>query len=579
MPSHRFRPALLLTVALGTALGCGSARAQDSDAKLTALEHQIAAMQAELRALKHEMAAHNQAVKQAVAQAAHAQATADARAVMTAPPVPAGYALVPAGPGSAPGALALAPIVPAAAPAPKLPQGSFQVGGVRVTLGGFIEAAGIYRTRNQVSDIASNFNTGIPLPNSPLYHENQTALTARQTRFATLAQGNPDDVTTLTAFFEGDLQGSAPNANSVEANGYNPRLRHAFAVYDRSDLGFYVLGGQTWSLLTMDKAGIPYLGNGASTPANSPIGIDGQYVPGFTWTRNVQFRVAKSFDNNLFWLAASIENPQTSYYAGPNGAAPGAVGTINDANPGGSGFFSGTNYSTEVAPDIIVKGSYDPWFGHFEAYGLARFEHDRVSQPLDFVGHSAATGESHTVDAGGAGAAMFIHLIPTYLDLQASFLAGKGIGRYGSAQLPDAIIGADGKPRPLSETEALVGLIGHPTPALDVYAYGGAEEIRRDGYNADVKGKELAYGYGNPLYPNTTCDAELGATSSCVANTSGIAEGTIGAWWKFEKGPFGTMQVGPQYAYIHRTIFQGVGLTPKTDDNTLMMSFRYYPFQ
>jgi hypothetical protein len=580
MPTTGFRPTLLLATAVATALSCAPARAEDSDAKLTALEHQIQAMQAELRALKHEVAAHNQAVKEAVAQAAHARAEADSRAVLSPPPIPAGFALVPAGPGAAPGSVVLAQVLPPEPPAPKLPLGTFQVGGVRVTLGGFVEAAGIYRSRNEVSDIASNFNTGIPLPNSPLYHENQTSLSTRQTRFATLAQGNPDDVTTLTAFFEGDLQASPPTGNSVESGGYSPRLRHAIAVYDRSDLGFYVLGGQTWSLLTMNKSGIPYLGTGATTPAATPPGIDGQYVVGFNWTRNVQLRAVKSFDNDLFWLAASIENPQTSYYAGPNGAAPGAIGTINDSNPGGSGFYSGTNYSTEVAPDVIVKAATDPWFGHFEVYGLARFEHDRVSQAEGFIAKgSPATGDSHTANAGGIGAAMFVPLVPKYLELQASVLTGKGIGRYGSAQLPDAVIGANGKPEPLSETEAMIGLIGHPIPAIDIYGFGGAEEIRRHYYDADVKGKDVAYGYGNPLYPNTTCNEELGATATCTANTSGIVEGTIGAWWKFEHGTYGTMQVGPQYSYIHRTVFQGAGPTPKTDENTLMLSFRYYPFQ
>jgi hypothetical protein len=362
------------------------------------------------------------------------------------------------------------------------------------------------------------------------------------------------------------LLGAAPTANSVESNSYTPRVRHAFAVYERSDLGLYFLGGQTWSLLTMEKSGLGWAVSGI----NSPTVIDAQYVPGFNWARQPQFRVAKSFDNGVFWLAASIENPQTSYYTGPNGVAPSTLGTIDITNPGGQTFYSGTNYSDEVAPDAIIKASLDPGWGHFEAYGLARFMHDRVSVLGD--------GNSHTTTAGGGGAAALVPIIPHYLDLQGSFLAGRGIGRYGSAQLPDAIVDANGKPDPLPEVEALVGIVAHPMPTLDIYGYVGTEQVSRRYYEADVKGKEEPFGYGDPTYNNASCDTELGPSADCVGNTSGVTQGTIGAWWKFEKGPYGTMQVGPQYSYTHRTIFQGLGPTPKTDDNMIFLSFRYYPF-
>jgi outer membrane murein-binding lipoprotein Lpp len=551
------RHALLVATALTAVLGVGSARAEDGEVKLSTLERQIQAMQAELRRLKHDMAIHQEEVRAAAAQAAHAQATADQRSLGQAAAVPPGYALVP---GDTPGSVRLAPLEP---PGPPLPQGTFQVGGVRVTLGGYLEGAAIYRTRNEVADLASSFNTGIPLPNSQLYHENETRLSARQSRFNALVTANPDAVTKLTAYVEADFLGAAPTANSNESNSYQPRLRHAFAVYDRSDLGFYVLGGQTWSLLTMDKKGISYMLSGI----NAPLQIDAQNVVGFTWTRQPQFRIAKSFFNDELWLAASAENPQTIYYPSA-GSAPGDLGTINVNNAGGSTFAPTVLYSTEVAPDLAVKAALDPGWGHYEVYGVARFIHDRISTLGD--------GTSHTVSAGGAGAAALLPIIPSVLDIYGSFLAGKGIGRYGSAQLPDAVIGPNGKPEPLTEYQALVGVIAHPIPTLDVYAYGGTEQVSRNYYDADVKGKVTPFGYGNPLYSNTGCDTELG--TECVANTSGIVQGTFGFWWKFEKGPYGTMQIGPQYSYTRRTIFQGIGPTPKTDDNMLFLSFRYYPF-
>ena len=134
-------------------------------------------------------------------QAARTQATLDARALTAPITVPEGYALVPTKAGKN-GAAELVKQDDGSFLA-QLKQGKFEVGGVRVTLGGFIEAASIFRTRNEVADITSNFNTGIPLPNSPLYHENEFRFSGRQSRFSIMAQGNPDDVDDADLVFRG----------------------------------------------------------------------------------------------------------------------------------------------------------------------------------------------------------------------------------------------------------------------------------------------------------------------------------------------------------------------------------------
>ena len=239
----------------------------------------------------------------------------------------------------------------------------------------------------------------------------------------------------------------------------------------------------------------------------------------------------------------------------------------NTSNPGGSLFASTTNCSDEIAPDVILKVTADPGFGHYEAYGLMRFLHDRVSLP--------GTGHNNTTLAGGGGAGMILPVVPHLVDFQASFLGGAGIGRYGSAQLPDAVLGADGSPKPLPEIEAMVGLVAHPTPKLTLYGYGGKEQIGARYFASGGKG----YGYGSPLYSNTSCDTELGSASACVANTSGVVQGTAGFWWNFLHGWYGTTSLGMQYSYTHRQIFGGQGSTPSTDENMVFVSFRYYPFQ
>jgi hypothetical protein len=39
------------------------------------------------------------------------------------------------------------------------------------------------------------------------------------------------------------------------------------------------------------------------------------------------------------------------------------------------------------------------------------------------------------------------------------------------------------------------------------------------------------------------------------------------------------MQFGGQYSYTRRFAFQGIGGAPQSDENIVMLAFRYYPFQ
>jgi len=592
MASRVFRPVLLLATALSlSAAGIDAASAEATDAQLSSIEKQIKALQAELRHMKQEAAQRDRELRAARATPPPTQVAP----VM--PQIPAGYALVPAGPGSAPGSVVLAKAE--TPPEKKLPIGTFSVGAVNVTLGGFLEGTAIYRSRNEVTDITSNFNTSIPYRNSQLYHEPEFRESARRTTVQALADAKPDDVTDLEGFVQADFQGAGPTSNSNQSNSFLPRLTQAWGEYTRSDLGTMLLFGQSWSLLTMNQVGINPL------RVNNPPTLDGGYVPGFNWIRQPQVRFGKSFDNDTYWLAVSVENSQTLY---SNTTTP-ADGTLNISNAGTGGLATGSNsgttvvsgvttttttsksgkttvatttttttvasqgtFTNNIAPDIVVKATADyPW-AHLEAYGLGRLFNDRLSQ--------TGTGQSNTVFGGGGGGAALVHVVPKYLDVQVSGLAGSGIGRYGATQMPDATISATGKPSPVREWTALFGVLGHPTPQLDVYGFLGTEQSRADFYDTYSKGKVLkAYGYGNPLYVNTSCDVELGSSADCTGTTKGVVQGTVGGWYKFLKGSYGTMQVGAQYSYTKRVAFTGVGGAPKTDENVVMLGFRYYPFQ
>lgn len=573
--TRRFFPkaGLMAATALcGASITVAPALADTTSTQISSIEKQIRALEGQLNHMKRDLTARGAEVKAARTEAATASRQAREAQERMGPirydtngrPLPPSALSAP--PGYANYAGSPYPNVAGypsyVSSGPKLKQGQFALGGVRVTLGGFIEAAGIYRSRNEAADISSSFNTGIPLPQSPNYHQGEFRGSARQSRISLLAEGNPDSNTTLTAYYEADFNSSGTSSNSGESNSYTLRERVLNAEYARKDLDFFVLGGQAWSLATMTKSGMN------PRTEDLPAVIDAQYVPGFVWTRNVGLRVVKGFQHDKYDIGLSVESPESTYAQ----AATSLTGaTINTTNPGlggnGSTLNATATYSTEFAPDVIAKFTADPGWGHYELFGVARFLHDRVS----YIG----SGSGKTVLAGGGGAGMILPLIPKKLEFQANVFAGEGIGRYGAAQLNDATIARDGSAKPLPEVIALLGLTYHATKKIDIYGYAGTEQItHRESYNAGGK----AYGYGNPLYSNAGCSVELSA-GTCTANTKGIVQGTAGAWWKFLKGDFGTMQTGVQYSYTHKSIFEGVGGNPSTNENIVMFSFRYYPFQ
>ena len=184
----------------------------------------------------------------------------------------------------------------------------FYYKGITLTLGGFLEAAGIYRSKSLESDLASSY-AKIPYGNAPLAHVGESRASARQSRVSFLAQGDINQATHAAFYGEFDFLGAAQTANSNESNSYNPRIRNIYGTMDWDDWGLHVLSGQNWSLVTLNSKGI--------SPRNevTPPTIDAQYVPGFVWARQPQVRVVKANFNKELWIAVSVENPQSTYTA------------------------------------------------------------------------------------------------------------------------------------------------------------------------------------------------------------------------------------------------------------------------
>ena len=443
--------------------------------------------------------------------------------------------------------------------------------GVTITLGGFAAAEGIYRSKNEGADIASSF-AGIPFDNVVASHTQELRGTARQSRVSFLAQGNVNASTHAAFYGEFDFQAGAQTGNPRESNSFSPRIRNLYGTIDWDSWGLHLLAGQNWSLATLNSQGI--------TPRNEviPPTIDAQYIPGFSWTRQPQVRLVKNW-NKEFWLAVSLESPQTSFAATPTGVfstAPGVTAATTSIPT--AGFDIANPLSFNHYPDVIAKVAYETSIGgdhplHLELYGLYRSYYDRVAYtPANPYGNAPGSTNKNS-SGGGVGGGVTFTAIPKRLDLEASFLTGRGIGRYGAGQLPDTVVKPDGSLAPIPETMFVAGATLHATSEVDFYVFGGEE--RQSSRIYTVPGSTAAFGFGNPAAILTGCFIEGG---TCVPNLRKISQITAGSWYKFYQGDFGQLRFGIQYSHTELNAFRGVGGTPSTSDDMVFASFRYFPF-
>jgi hypothetical protein len=441
-----------------------------------------------------------------------------------------------------------------------------QTGPLLITFGGFTELALIDRNHDEIADVGSVPFSQIPYPDSEQYNLTEYRESARQSRFSMLTEGAPWNGARAELYLETDFLGAAPTANSRESNSYNLRVRNFYARF-MLDSGFSVLAGQSWSLATLYKKGLD------ARQEDVPLTIDAQYVTGFNWTRNAQLRLVEKF-SDAFSLGFSVESPQavtnaTNNVPSTDSAYPANTTYQLTGNAGGL-LDNATNYTLDSAPDLIVKAALDPGYGHYELYGLGRWFRSAVGTDTD------------TVFAGSVGGGLILPIVGDVLSIQGSGLVGKGIGRYGSAQLPDFTMQPDGSLSALKGYAALIGLFWKPIPDLQIYGYGGREQESADYFSGTVTPTGggtptvYAYGYGDPLYNNSGCET-LGG--KCVGNIQQVEELTGGLWWKYYHGQLGNLQLGLQAAYNQVTAFSGKGGAPETNVFEGEISFRYYPYQ
>jgi hypothetical protein len=436
--------------------------------------------------------------------------------------------------------------------------------GVTLTPGGFLAAEGLWRNHNETNDVITSFN-GVPYNGSPNSQLSEFRLTARQSRMSLLAEGKISNAK-LTGYWEIDFLGAAPTANENQSNSFTPRQRQLWGQAAFNN-GWTITGGQTWSLWSSNKKGIE------TRQEWIPATIDGQYVVGYDFARLATVRLTKNF-NNKAWFAVAVENPEMLNPSSLNSPAN-VYGPANGpTGPAGSTFAATNSLATDFMPDFVAKAAFEPGWGHFEIKGLMRVFRDKIpGNPL--LGTATYNDKAF---GGGLGVNGILPLVPKKADLilQASY--GQGIGRYSDSTNIDVTYAQDGALLPLKEAQALAGLELHPNPKLDWYFYGGDEYVNRDWYvGTDGKG----YGYGSNLADNSACQQTyVGSDTKCQANFRNLGEVTTGFWYRFYKGPAGTLQWGAQAEFIRKSTWAGfttnnATTTPKGSEAVVLTSFRY----
>ena len=522
---------------------------------------------------------------------------------------------------------AVAERAPASAPAPvsafaSLPEGAtpvfatadkkLQFGALTITPGGFLEMAGLFRSRANNSDISSNYNND-PFNNVASAHTNEAKLTLRASRFAVLIEAPISKDLLVAGYGEFDLQGGGTTSNNNQTFGYVPRVRNLYATLDSSDYGFHVLAGQNWSLLTLNSKGI--------TPRNEvlPPGLDGGVLPGYDYGRTPQIRIVKDFNKKL-WLALDAEAAGSSINNGACGnivsnttAAPVAAITTTNLAPGtasgnclvaGSGNYGQQGETQQLSfnkvPDVMAKVAYEARVFdrdiHVEATGIYRNFVDNVNYGSGAFATPAAStfaavpgyyaNTNQSTNGYGIGAGIIVPVLVNKLDFQGSGTIGRGLGKFTSTGLPDATITGNGALKPIGVGSFNAGLTLHATPSFDIYGFAGVDQINRE-FSTGANGVEVGYGQPGGVN-NYGCQVEGG---TCAGATHRVYAFQAGFIDKLYKGAYGEVRVSAEYEYVVRQLFaattnnNGIAsatapmVGPRNNDQMVFTSLRYFPFQ
>jgi hypothetical protein len=532
--------------------------------------------------------------------------------------------------------------------------------GIMLVPYGFFNGESVYRTHATGGEEATPWSS-LPYEHADSYSMSEMMLTGRQSRIGLNMEGKVS-WGTIRATLEGDFLGVGTTSNDNQSTSYIFRQRIASAEAETNNHWTFS-GGQGWTLAAENKSGITT----AAANVALPTMIDPNYVAGLVWARMGYFRLTKSFSKAAF--AISAENPQLLYTATLAGNTPYAVvgsaglsasllnqtisacspstsivnytnkaytdsvgNTVNVAVPTYKTVNSCANLaniSFNEAPDMLVKAAFDPGFGHYEVFGIARFFHETI-YPGETTNSNLYGGfkdivsglvvapslttdgaYSNSITLGGVGGSMRLPIIANKFTFGAKGLFGPGVGHFGASTLSDATSNSNGELVAIHNLSGLLTAEVSPSPRLQLYFYyGGDYAGREDEANSGAstlgapsaaqnttsgewggtwKAPSLAaVGYGSRLLSNSGCNTTTApgyngsstgyyTGASCGAQTRDVQEATGGYWYDIYKGDHGRLRQGIQYSYAVREGWSGAdGIGAKGVESMVFTSLRYF---
>ncbi len=420
---------------------------------------------------------------------------------------------------------------------------SFRIGIADFTPFGFMDFTGVYRNENTGSAIGSSFGS-VPYSNGSTGQLSETKFSAQNSRVGLRVDSDVKG-TKVLGYLETDFLGNAASNLYVTSNADTLRMRLYFVDLKNGPWEF--LAGQSWSLLTPNRAGI--------SPVPSDIfysnDMDTNYQSGLTWARQPQVRLTYHATDEVT-LALSVENPDQ--YVGSAVVLPSAF-TASEVDT------TAASTQPNIFPDIIGKAAFDtkdinglPW--HFEVAGL--LSSYKVNT------YSSAINTDSTAEGAGVSAAVDLELIKGLNFIGTGFYSYGG-GRYLQGMAPDFIIKAPDSTGAYSiglvkSDSAILGLEYKVVPNDTISAYWSTIGIGKR-YNKLSNGTYVGYGY----------------PTSANSNNKSIDELTLANTYTFWKNPaYGALQLIGQVSYVDREPwYVAAGQPSKANMTMVFLDLRY----
>ena len=346
---------------------------------------------------------------------------------------------------------------------------SWKLGAAEFTPGGWADIMGVFRSSDIGSGTGTSFGS-IPFNNQlPQAALTEFRATAQTSRLSMKVDANINDSTSVLGYVESDFNGFQPPNAYTSTNSATFRLRLAFA--DIKHGKWEVIGGQTWSLLTPNRASLSPMPSDVFTGYR----LDTNYFAGLTYARQAAFRVV--YHATDWWAVGfALENPQQ--YAPTSVVFPSTFFSGQFDN--GSGATNGTGAASNPAipdlhPDVIVKSAFDWKIGehalHLEAAGLIR--------SFKVFNNLSAPSATNAITEGSGAVNLNFELLHNFRLIANSFY-GAGNGRYIGALGPDAIVKADGTLSPIHSGSGVAGFEYQVTPRFELDGYYSGAYFQRN---------------------------------------------------------------------------------------------------